>query len=555
MRPALKGRVQTEIRVMQGKLKKAASLENPGKNLLPKVPPVLLSHVLSSFLSSKETAALQTACVGDGSLNASRFHRLNAFSQAIEQNRAEIPVLFQELHKDDRARILAKFNIDTFDWAVMQRSKEPLQKEIEAMKTERSFILRSSKLRANHIRKFPVGVMSSALNQFLSPTEIANLQQSYKNTPTASSSAASIIKIYHLEPFIKTYLHLSCKDLNKNSQAKALKQLMSMVQELSKIEQLEVPSYRSIGEFFKLIEARNLLRMAAQMHRNHPLIGLKNEQLKIAKDSATTLQRAEAVRSWLGEHQESLQGLVKLDFRDCNLTLLPPEIGQFRSLTSLYLMGNHLPSLTKEIGQLGALTYLEIHGNRLSSLPKEIGQLRALHQLLLGYNHLTRLPKEIGQLKVLNGLMVHNNRLTSLPKEMAQLTALVSSAYRENGILEFPPGLKLDGNKLKHQNKKLQLQNIVRQLLACFDKKHDIKRLGQLMGSLEKIFGKETRRRLHKCLFEVAQEKAKTDKSLQKKLKDPHFGRNGFLDKSVKPQLKAAAIAKFWKVMEPKLRG
>ncbi len=306
------------------------------------------------------------------------------------------------------------------------------------MKVERSFTLRASKLRANHIRKFPFGVMSPALSQFLSPTEMANLQQSYKKAPTASGSAASIIKTNHLEPFIETYLHLSCKDLSKTKQAKALKQLMSMVQDLSGLEHIELPSYRSIGQFFELIEARNLLRMSAQMHRTHRFVGLKNEQLQIAKDSTTTLQRAEKVRAWLGEHQAGLQAFVELDLRECNLTLLPSEIGQLGALTHLRLQNNRLASLPKEIGQLRALTQLWIDDNCLTSLPKEIGQLAALTTLNSGGNRLTSIPKEIGQLTALTHLWFYNNRLTSLPKEIGQLGALEALGLQNNRLRSLP---------------------------------------------------------------------------------------------------------------------
>ncbi len=86
---------------------------------------------------------------------------------------------------------------------------------------------------------------------------------------------------------------------------------------------------------------------------------------------------------------------AELNLSECELTSLPPEIGQLTSLQSLSLSGNQLTSLPPEIGQLTSLQSLHLSGNQLTSLPPEIGQLTNLQSLSLRSNPLTSPPPEI----------------------------------------------------------------------------------------------------------------------------------------------------------------
>ncbi len=450
--PTLKGRVQTEIRSLQEKLKEADSLEMSRKNQLQQ----LNNEKRSTTKKIQKLESDYLTCTRDAEILETRIIQVDRSKKwfelakiicliftAVFGNFFDVEEQRLEVQKSSYQRSLEVANENS---RLIQNEIEKLNNRLfeidKTLKGERGFTLGSSTLQEDHIQKVPIPVMSSALGQFLSPTEMDNLHQSYKNTPTASSSAASIIKTNHLEPFIETYLHLSCKDLTKTEQATALKQLMAMVQELSKLEKLEVPSYQSIGEFFKLVEARNLLRMAAEIHSAEPLLGLEGAQLEIAKDSESTLNRAEKIREWFGQHQASLSAVKRLRLSDCRLTLLPPEIGQLRALDHLDLERNQLTSLTKEIGQLGALTRLELGYNHLTNLPKEIRQLGALTTLYVSNNHLTNLPKEIGQLWSLTDLKLNKNRLTSLPKEIEQLGALEYVWLSDNRLKNVPEMIK-----------------------------------------------------------------------------------------------------------------
>lgn len=152
---------------------------------------------------------------------------------------------------------------------------------------------------------------------------------------------------------------------------------------------------------------------------------------------------------------------TELDLANCQLSSLPPEIGQLSELHVLYLPRNQLRSLPAtignltnlrgldlhdnvlqelpaEIGQLTNLKELHLDGNQLRSLPPEIGRLANLEELHLGRNILTTLPREIGQLTSLQDLHIQGNRLTSLPWEIGQLKNLQLLAAYGNP-LRFPP--------------------------------------------------------------------------------------------------------------------
>jgi len=355
-------------------------------NHLPKLPIPLMSAKALPFLSREEATNFQTACVGYSSLTASRFHRLNKLSQAIVQDQAKIPVLFQELHKEDRMRILGKFKKETFDWNQMKEYKEPLLKEIEAMKAARSFTIPSSKSLANYLKKLPISVMSAFVGSFLAEKERGDLRSSCRDTRKIQTPASSIIKNHKLEGLIETYLHVSSSALAPSDKAKTLHKLLSMAYSLSKIEKLPRPTYSSLPAFFQLAEARNLIRMVAKIHEEQPLPDLENAQLETPQDTENTLKRAQALRNWFRQHQATLQAFNKLNLEMCHLTLLPPEIGNFLALTDLDLYGNHLISLPKEIGKLKALSQLLLSSNRIKILPKEIGKLTALSKLWLTKN-------------------------------------------------------------------------------------------------------------------------------------------------------------------------
>jgi hypothetical protein len=70
-----------------------------------------------------------------------------------------------------------------------------------------------------------------------------------------------------------------------------------------------------------------------------------------------------------------LQEVTELDLSGCNLTSIPPEIGQLRNLQSLNLSNNQLTTLPDQLGQLEHLEVLDIENNLISEVPSCIAQL------------------------------------------------------------------------------------------------------------------------------------------------------------------------------------
>jgi len=134
----------------------------------------------------------------------------------------------------------------------------------------------------------------------------------------------------------------------------------------------------------------------------------------------------------------NLINLTSLVLSENELTELPKEIGNLTSLASLDLGYNQLTILPKEIGNLTNLTSLELYGNKFTELPKEIGNMTSLTSLYLGVNQLTTLPKEIGNLKKLTSLVLCENELTELPKEIGNLTSLTRLDLRSNQLTILP---------------------------------------------------------------------------------------------------------------------
>ncbi len=362
------------------------------------------------------------------STQTSRHERLTYFSHAIEKEQGR-SLAFQSLDKKDRIEFLALCNISisTIHWNKIGKQK---------MKNSVHQLIHGPKL-PNLLQVPPQAMTKAHLIPLLTGKDLANLQSTHK-AASELDSATHIIKTYHLAPLIAKYCHRYCATLAEDEQIKILNQLMSFAKDLSELEHLEAPNYQSVAKFFEIVEARNLLRMATKMHLAQPLAGLENAQLKIAADSESTLQRAEKVREWFGQHQADLRAFNGLDLHNSNLTLLPPEIGQLSGLIVLDLADNYLTKLPKEIGQLRALSLFSLQHNRLIGLPKEIGQLRALNVFILHNNLLISLPKEIGQLRALTMLDLNRNRLTSLPKEIGQLRALTMLDLNGNRLTSLP---------------------------------------------------------------------------------------------------------------------
>lgn len=127
---------------------------------------------------------------------------------------------------------------------------------------------------------------------------------------------------------------------------------------------------------------------------------------------------------------------VNLSRRD--LTEIPSEVFENKSIKVLKLYGNKLESITEEIGQLENLEKLFIGRNNLTSLPDAIGQLKNLKILSAQYNLIDSLPSSLGEMTNLEQIILNQNKLTFLPSTIGELKNLDVLKLNFNSLKNLP---------------------------------------------------------------------------------------------------------------------
>lgn len=146
---------------------------------------------------------------------------------------------------------------------------------------------------------------------------------------------------------------------------------------------------------------------------------------------------------------KSLNHLVDLNLSNCNLNILPPEIGKLKRLKYLVLDNNNLEYLPQEIGGLDDLKILFIRSNHLLVLPNSIETLSNLTDLLLQRNNLIKLPDEIRKLSKLKRLNLTSNDLTEVPSSIGEAQDIDMLSLGNNRISKLPISIK-NLRKLTH---------------------------------------------------------------------------------------------------------
>ncbi|KAI5865379.1 glucose-repressible alcohol dehydrogenase transcriptional effector [Durotheca rogersii] len=110
-------------------------------------------------------------------------------------------------------------------------------------------------------------------------------------------------------------------------------------------------------------------------------------------------------------------------------------------LTEIYLASNNLTHLPREIGQLRSLKHLDVSHNRLTSLPPELGMCTPLKQLLLYNNLIQTIPSELGALHFLELLGIQGNPLEHEQKQrlMEEGTKALIAHLKEQAPVPMPP--------------------------------------------------------------------------------------------------------------------
>ncbi len=214
----------------------------------------------------------------------------------------------------------------------------------------------------NPFKKIPPFLIQKLLS-FLPASNIVALRTSCMSTYTIQKRSSKIIETHGLKPLIETYLHGSLDNLSESQLAVVNGRWISLCHQLSTIEDLPRPSYRSMPEFFKLIEARNLIRMFGKISEDYIMIefGEAIENFTIPQDQEQALEKARLLRLWIEEFKDFIENLDDtLDLIQCRLSLLPKEIGCFKKLRGLLLSKNKFVTLPKELSSLQSLETIEV---------------------------------------------------------------------------------------------------------------------------------------------------------------------------------------------------
>lgn len=128
------------------------------------------------------------------------------------------------------------------------------------------------------------------------------------------------------------------------------------------------------------------------------------------------------------------QTLRNLDLSNNRITILPSNIGNFKSLKTLNMCGNRITQLPPQIGQLAKLETLILNGNLITELPDTIANLKNLKELNLSGNRLQRFPVALTKLRKLDIVDLSSNNLTSIPNEEIQDLQLTELNLNQNQI-------------------------------------------------------------------------------------------------------------------------
>ncbi|CAG8579833.1 1499_t:CDS:2 [Paraglomus occultum] len=164
--------------------------------------------------------------------------------------------------------------------------------------------------------------------------------------------------------------------------------------------------------------------------------------------------------------------LVFVDLHNNNLSSLPVEFGELKSLTTLNLSANKFTQLPSCIVKLSSLVDLQLASNGLSgTLDSSFGNLTKLEFLDISSNEISGLPEEFKNLKNLRKLFVRKNKLKALPGlalvGMTKLEELEASENRIETIFQEV----VDGQPVQLESlKRLDLRN---NRLVALDKSED----------------------------------------------------------------------------------
>ena len=135
------------------------------------------------------------------------------------------------------------------------------------------------------------------------------------------------------------------------------------------------------------------------------------------------------------------QTLRNLDLSDNRITILPSNIGNFKSLKTLNLGNNRINQLPPQIGQLVKLEILSLNGNQISQLPDTIANAKNLKELNLHANRFQKFPMVLTKLRKLDVVDLSSNNITNIQNDEISELQLTELNLNQNQLSSLSKGL------------------------------------------------------------------------------------------------------------------
>ena len=181
------------------------------------------------------------------------------------------------------------------------------------------------------------------------------------------------------------------------------------------------------GANVNIKDKNNFTPLDLSLHQNHKkIISLFLDQNNLTENSFLSSQ------SFSSSHLILKLNSIELFRFPENLKVLS------RSLTSLDLSGNPIPSIPSSLSSLSLLIYLNLSNLNLKTFPFVILSLQKLEELNLAKNLIDFLPVQIDLLSNLIKLNLYDNKIESLPSNLGKMTKLGVLNIEKNPMTSIP---------------------------------------------------------------------------------------------------------------------
>ena len=115
-----------------------------------------------------------------------------------------------------------------------------------------------------------------------------------------------------------------------------------------------------------------------------------------------------------------------LEISECHIEKLPPEIGEIKSLKTLFFTNDsNLKKLPPQIENLSNLENLYLYGNRLNSFPiLNKTDFKNIKRINLALNNFKEIPESLFELTSLDSLIFQDNSIEKISDKISKLTNL-----------------------------------------------------------------------------------------------------------------------------------